>query len=58
MKRDFNKWLETNGILMTDIMFKSSSSAAMFVSGSSLNGKVYWKDSTGILLKDLLKERN
>ncbi len=58
LHNEYSNCIDVNGILMTDIMFKSSSSAAMFVSGSSLNGKVYWKDSTGILLKDLLKERN
>ena len=30
-------------ILTEDIMFKSSSSAAAFVSASSLNGKICWK---------------
>lgn len=37
-----------------DISFKSSSAAAKFVSGSSLNGKLYWRTKDGILLKDLL----
>ena len=41
-------------ILETDITFSSSSSAAMFVSGSSLNGKTSWKNENGILLRDLM----
>ena len=43
-------------ILTEDIMFKSSSSAATFVSASSLNGKICWKDANGTLLKDLIEK--
>ena len=56
LRNEYSNNIDANGILMTDIMFKSSSSAAMFISGSSLNGKICWKDSKGTLLKDLLKE--
>lgn len=41
-------------ITLDDICFGSSSTAAKFVSGSSLNGKLYWKTKNGVLLKDLL----
>lgn len=46
--------INSDYILTEDIMFKSSSSAAAFVSASSLNGKICWKDTNGTLLKDLI----
>lgn len=42
-------------VTLEDIYFSSSSAAAKFVSGSSLNGKICWKTKDGVLLKDLLK---
>ncbi len=45
-------------ILLDDIFFTSSSAAAKFVSGSSINGKIYWKNEAGVLLKDILDEEN
>lgn len=50
--------VDTNGILMQDILFKSSSSAAMFVCGGSRNGKVCWENAEGVLLRDLLNKTN
>ncbi len=41
-------------VTLEDIYFQSSSMAAKFVAGSSLNGKVCWKTKDGVLLKDLL----
>ncbi|MBR1891061.1 MAG: DUF4357 domain-containing protein [Clostridia bacterium] len=43
-------------ILTDDIMFKSSSAVATFVSASSLNGKKCWKDANGTLLKELIEK--
>ena len=43
-------------IKLIHIMFKSSSSAATFVSASSLNGKISWKDANGTLLKELIEK--
>ena len=58
LRNKYCNQIDVNGNLLLDILFESSSSVAMFVSGSSLNGKVYWKDSKGILLKDLMIEEN
>lgn len=44
-----------NGILKEDIQFKSPSTAANFVTGSSCNGLISWKDKDGKKLKDLKK---
>lgn len=41
-------------ITLEDIYFSSSSTAAKFVAGSSLNGKLYWRTKDGVLLKDIL----
>jgi len=45
-----------NGIVITDAVFKSPSTAANFVTGRSTNGHVTWKDKNGVYLKELLKE--
>lgn len=42
-----------NGILIGDIEFKSPSTAANFVTGTSTNGMMAWKDSNGNALKNL-----
>ena len=44
----------TDGKLMKDEVFNSSSMAAMFVIGYRSNGLVVWKDQNSILLKDIL----
>ena len=41
------------GIVFKDILFKSPSSAANFVTGSSTNGMLAWKDETGSSLKEI-----
>lgn len=43
-----------DGIVQSDVHFKSSSSAANFVTGRSTNGLLVWKDENGIPLKELL----
>ena len=48
--------INTDYILTDDIMFKSSTAAATFISASSLNGKICWKDANGMLLKDLIEK--
>lgn len=40
-------------ILVEDMEFKSASSAANFVNGTSTNGMIAWKDKNGIPFKDL-----
>ena len=43
-------------VVKSDITFKSASTAANFVTGSSTNGLVAWKDANGKKLKDALAE--
>ncbi len=47
--------VDENNVLLKDIHFKSSSTAANFVTGYSSNGLEVWRDSKGIRLKDVLK---
>ena len=43
-----------NGVLKQNIEFKSASTAANFVTGSSTNGLTAWKTENGTKLKDIL----
>lgn len=45
-----------NGKVVKDVLFKSASTAANFVTGASTNGLVAWKDENGKSLKELMKE--
>ena len=56
MRKNNEDKISSEYILVEDILFKSSSSAAAFITGSSKNGKIYWKDENGTLLKDLLRK--
>lgn len=47
-----------NGVLKKDVVFRSASSAANFVTGSSTNGLLAWKTKDGIPLKKILSEQN
>lgn len=47
----------SDNVVTEDILFDSSSAIAAFVAGSNRNGKICWKDTNGILLKDLIKKR-
>ncbi len=47
-----------NGVLTQDVTFNSASTAANFVTGTSTNGKLAWKDSRGIMLKELQEKEN
>lgn len=42
-------------IVINDIVFKSASTAANYVTGSSTNGLTAWKNEKGISLKEILK---
>ena len=44
-----------NGVVKEDVIFKSASTAANFVTGSSTNGLTSWKTEDGIQLKDLVR---
>ena len=43
-----------NGVLIKDMTFKSASTAANFVTGSSTNGLTTWKTEDGKKLKDVI----
>lgn len=45
-----------NNKLINDITFKSSSTAANFVTGASTNGLTAWKNENGKPLKEILVE--
>ena len=45
-----------NGIVIKDAYFKSASTAANFVTGSSTNGLTAWKSENGKTLQCILKE--
>lgn len=45
-----------DGVLIQDVQFNSTSSAACFVGGNSHNGYDDWKDAEGISVRELLKK--
>lgn len=54
LREKYASLISPDSTTLEDIYFKSSSTAAKFVSGSSLNGKLSWRTKDGVLLKDLL----
>lgn len=48
--------INNNNKTIKDLTFKSSSTAANFVTGRSTNGLIAWKDENGKKLKELLKD--
>lgn len=55
MREEKSAVINGERILSEDILFASSSAAAKFVAGSSVNGNMCWKNADGILLKNLQK---
>ena len=53
-RKRYAKKIDKNGMLTSDVLFSSPSSAAGFVGGASLSGNALWKDSDGKALKELL----
>lgn len=47
-----------NNRLQQDVTFNSSSTAAVFVSGGSMNGLSVWKDESNTPLGELIKKTN
>lgn len=45
-----------NGVVEKDVVFKSASTAANFVTGRSTNGLIAWKDKNGANLKKLTEQ--
>lgn len=56
LREKYSNCISSDYILTDDILVGSSSTAAEFVSGSSKNGKYYWRNKEGKLLKDILME--
>lgn len=52
IQRERAKYVK-EGIVQKDVVFKSSSTAANFVTGNSTNGLRSWKTEDGTALKDL-----
>lgn len=52
-ERRKNAQIDSNGFLLVDELFNSSSYAAMFVIGKSANGLTSWKTDEGISLKQI-----
>lgn len=52
-RKRFADRLDADGVLKRDIPFDSPSAAAEFLTGASVSGKRYWKNSEGIPLKEL-----
>ena len=44
-------------VVTKNVTFKSASTAANFVTGSSTNGRTAWKDANGKKLKDILADK-
>lgn len=45
-----------DNVLTQNVVFKSPSTAGNFVTGSSTNGLITWKDENGVRLKELLSQ--
>ncbi len=56
MREEKSNIINGERILSKNILFTSSSAAAKFVAGSSVNGNVCWKNADGILPMSLQKE--
>ena len=54
-RKKYASKINKNGVLISDILLSSPSSAAGFVGVASLSGNALWKDSNGKTLKELLE---
>ncbi|MGN8806874.1 MULTISPECIES: DUF4357 domain-containing protein [unclassified Blautia] len=52
------QYVDSNGVVLKDCVFRSPSTAAQFVTGNSTNGNLAWKTKDGIKLKDILREES
>lgn len=55
MREEKSTIINGERVLSENILFTSSSAAAKFVAGSSVSGKICWKNADGVLLKTLQK---
>ena len=56
IKRLRDQYINTEGVLLQDVTFKSPSQAAKFVSGFSTNGLLSWHVENHKVLKTVLQE--
>lgn len=55
--RDDRKFVDVEGNVLQPCTFSSPSTAAQFVTGTSRNGYLVWKDENKVTLKELLKDQ-
>lgn len=56
MRERYTSSISDDFVIIKDILFNSSSTAAEFVAGTCKNGKLCWKNKNGTLLKYLLEK--
>lgn len=54
--REDKSFVSAEGVVLSDIMFSSPSSAAQFVTGRSVNGLIAWRPNDEMSLKEYLKK--
>ena len=47
------QYVDSSGVVLQDCTFRSPSTAALFVTGTSRNGYIVWKDNQKVNLKEL-----
>ena len=52
-RKTYEKSIDSNGVVLTDLLFSSPSRAAAFVAGASVSGNSYWKDKNGHTLSQI-----
>ncbi|MHB8106834.1 MAG: GIY-YIG nuclease family protein [Candidatus Cryosericum sp.] len=53
MRKDEKDNIDSNNVLLKDLLFRTPSSASAFVLGAPTNGNIEWKTDDGRVLKDL-----
>lgn len=56
VKKSRGNGVVIDGIVQQDMVFKSASTAANFVTGTSTNGLIAWKNEDGVTLKEILQK--
>lgn len=54
-REKYKKDIDENNVVISDILFKSPSAAAKFVSGNSVSGMLSWKTKEGKTLGEIIK---
>lgn len=53
LRQEFSQFISSDNVVLKDLEFSSPSTAGKFVTGSSVNGREYWRNAAGIPLKIL-----